>query len=117
MGERTYIVTTFIKKLKKGEKEWVLSPQGFKRVSDDKTVDISKLPEDDKGLYYKDEPYTTKKLQQRFFFFYKLSKTGFFYLPPSFTYLQNISNIIIKKIGTYCVKPIIQSFFSNFVFI
>ena len=65
MGERTYIVTTFIKKLKKGEKEWVLSPQGFKRVSDDKTVDISKLPEDDKGLYYKDEPYTTKKLQQR----------------------------------------------------
>ena len=65
MGERTYIVTTFIKKLKKGEKEWVLSPQGFKRVSDDKPVDISKLPEDDKGLYYKDEPYTTKKLQQR----------------------------------------------------
>ena len=38
---------------------------GFKRVSDDKSVDISKLPEDDKGLYYKDEPYTTKKLQQR----------------------------------------------------
>ena len=66
MGERTYIVTTFIKKLKKGEKEWVLSPQGFKRVSDDKPVDISKLPEDDKGLYYKDEPYTTKKLQQRY---------------------------------------------------
>ena len=56
MWERTYIVTTFIKKLKKGEKEWVLSPQGFKRVSDDKPVDISKLPEDDKGLYYKDEP-------------------------------------------------------------
>jgi len=65
MWERTYIVTSFIKKLKKGEKEWVLSPQGFKRVSDDKSVDISKLPEDDKGLYYKDEPYTTKKLQQR----------------------------------------------------
>lgn len=41
----------------------------------------------------------------------------FFYLPPSFTYLQNISNIIIKKIGTYCVKPIIQSFFRNLVFI
>ena len=28
-------------------------------------VDITKLPEDDKGLYYKDEPYTTKKLHQR----------------------------------------------------
>ena len=57
--------TQSIKKLKKEEKEWALSPQGFKRVSDDKPVDISKLPEDDKGLYYKDEPYTTKKLQQR----------------------------------------------------
>ena len=65
MGERAYIVTQSIKKLKKEEKEWALSPQGFKRVSDDTPVDITKLPEDDKGLYYKDEPYTTKKLHQR----------------------------------------------------
>lgn len=65
MGERAYIVTQSIKKLKKEEKEWALSPQGFKRVSDDKPVDITKLPEDDKGLYYKDEPYTAQKLHQR----------------------------------------------------
>ena len=65
MGERAYIVTQSIKKLKKEEKEWALSPQGFKRVSDDTPVDLTKLPEDDKGLYYKDEPYTTKKLHQR----------------------------------------------------
>ena len=65
MGERAYIVTQSVKKLKKEEKEWALSPQGFKRVSDDKQIDITKLPEDDKGLYYKDEPYTTKKLHQR----------------------------------------------------
>ena len=65
MGERAYIVTQSIKKLKKEEKEWALSPQGFKRVCDDTPVDITKLPEDDKGLYYKDEPYTTKKLHQR----------------------------------------------------
>ena len=65
MGERAYIVTQSIKKLKKEEKEWALNPQGFKRVSDDTPVDITKLPEDDKGLYYKDEPYTTKKLHQR----------------------------------------------------
>ena len=65
MGERAYIVTQSIKKLKEEEKEWALSPQGFKRVTDDKPVDITKLPEDDKGLYYKDEPYTTKKLHQR----------------------------------------------------
>lgn len=65
MGERAYIVTQSIKKLKKEEREWALSPQGFKRVSDDKPVDITELPEDDKGLYYKDEPYSTKKLHQR----------------------------------------------------
>ncbi|MCI8288168.1 MAG: transposase, partial [Lachnospiraceae bacterium] len=65
MGERAYIVTQSLKKLKKEEKEWALSPQGFKRVSDNAPVDITKLPADDKGLYYKDEPYTTKKLHQR----------------------------------------------------
>ena len=65
MGERAYIVTQSIKKLKKEEKEWSLDPQGFKRVSDDLPVDITKLPEDDRGLYYKDKPYTTKKLHQR----------------------------------------------------
>lgn len=65
MGERAYIVTQSIKKLKKDEKEWALNPQGFKRVSDDAPVDITKLSEDDKGLYYKDKPYTTKKLHQR----------------------------------------------------
>lgn len=65
MGERAYIVTQSIKKLKKEEKEWALDPQEFKKVSDDTPVDITKLNSNDKGLYYKDEPYTTKKLHQR----------------------------------------------------
>ena len=65
MGERAYIVTQSIKRLKKEEKEWALDPQGFKKVSDDTPVDITKLNSNDKGLYYKDEPYTTKKLHQR----------------------------------------------------
>ena len=65
MGERAYIVTQSIKKLKKEEKEWALDPQGFKKVSDDTPVDITKLNSNDKGLYYKDEPYITKKLHQR----------------------------------------------------
>lgn len=65
MGERAYIVTQSIKKLKKEENEWALDPQGFKKVSDDTPVDITKLNSNDKGLYYKDEPYTTKKLHQR----------------------------------------------------
>lgn len=65
MGERAYIVTQSIKKLRDEDKTWALNKKGFKRVSDDQPVDITKISEDDPGLYYKDEPYTTKKLHQR----------------------------------------------------
>ncbi len=65
MGERAYIVTQSIKKLKAEDKTWALNLSGFKRVCDDQPVDITTLPEDDQGLYYKDAPYTTKKLHQR----------------------------------------------------
>ena len=65
MGERSFIVTQSIKKLPAEDRSWALNPKGFKRVSDDKPVDISQIPPDDQGLYYKDEPYTTKKLHQR----------------------------------------------------
>ena len=65
MGERAFIVTQSIKKLRAEDKAWALSKSGFKRVSDDKPVDITVLPDDDTNLYYKDEPYTPKKLHQR----------------------------------------------------
>ena len=64
-GERAFIVTQSIKKLNKDDKQWALNKTGFKRVSDDKPVDLSKIPEDDNGLYYKDEPYTPHTLHQR----------------------------------------------------
>ena len=65
LGERSFIVTQSIKKLPAEEKAWALDRNGFRRGSDDRPVDITKIPEDDTGLYYKDEPYTTKKLHQR----------------------------------------------------
>ena len=65
MGQRAFIVTQSIKKLPAEEKAWALDLKGFKRVSDDMPVDISEIPEDDTSLYYKDEPYITKKLHQR----------------------------------------------------
>lgn len=65
MGERSFIVTQSIKKLPAEDKKWALRKSGFKRVSDDMPVDITTLPEDDTNLYYKDEPYTPKKLHQR----------------------------------------------------
>jgi transposase len=58
-------VTQSIKKLPTEDKTWALNRKGFRRVSDNKPVDISEIPEDDTSLYYKDEPYTTKKLHQR----------------------------------------------------
>ena len=64
-GERSFIVTQSIKKLNADDRAWALDPKGFKRVSDDMPVDITALPEDDKGLYYKDEPYTPHTIHQR----------------------------------------------------
>ncbi len=66
MGQRSFIVTQSIKKLPAEDRTWALSRNGFKRLSDDASVDITKLSEDDKDqLCYKDEPFTTKKLHQR----------------------------------------------------
>jgi transposase len=65
MGEKSFIVTQSIKKLPSEDKAWALDKSGFRRVSDDKPVDITALPEDDTDLYYKDEPYTPKVLHQR----------------------------------------------------
>ena len=64
-GERSFIVTQSIKKLNKDDKKWALDKKGFKRVSDDTPVDLSSIPEDDNGLYYKDEPYTPHTIHQR----------------------------------------------------
>ena len=66
MGQRAFIVTQSIKKLPAEDRAWALKKTGFKRLSDDKPVDLTKLTDDDKNqLYYKDEPFTTKKLDQR----------------------------------------------------
>lgn len=64
-GERAFIVTQSIKKLNKDDRKWALDKTGFKRVSDDMPVDLAKIPADDNGLYYKDEPYTPHTLHQR----------------------------------------------------
>lgn len=66
MGQRAFIVTQSIKKLPVEDRTWALNKTGFKCLADDKPVDLKKLTDDDKNqLYYKDEPFTTKKLDQR----------------------------------------------------
>ncbi len=77
MGERAYIVTQSIKKLPAEDKEWALDKTGFKRVGDDRPVDLDEIPEDDQGLYYKDEPFTTKRLHQRLIITYSPKYAGY----------------------------------------
>lgn len=65
IGARKFIVTQSIKKLKKDEKDWALDTKGFKRISDGKEIeDISKIDPADKDIYYKEAPYTPKKIHQ-----------------------------------------------------
>ena len=66
MGQRAFIVTQPIKKLPAEERKRALERTGLKRVSDESIAGITSLDQKDKGsLFYKDAPYTTKKLHQR----------------------------------------------------
>lgn len=61
MGQRAFIVTQSIKKLPAEDRAWALNKTDFKRLSDDKVVDITNLTENDKEqLFYKDEPLQPK---------------------------------------------------------
>ena len=65
MGERAFVVTQSIKKLNAQDRQWALDTKGFKRLSDDKVVDLAEISKDDETIYYKDAPYTPKDLPQR----------------------------------------------------
>ena len=65
MGKRAFIVTQSIKKLPAEDREWALNGNGFKRLSDDQPVNLDDVKKEKQSLFYKDCPYTTKKLHQR----------------------------------------------------
>ena len=65
MGNRKFIVTQSIKKLAKEEREWALNGKGFRRLSDGELIDdIKDIDPDDKDVYYKEDPYTPKRIHQ-----------------------------------------------------
>lgn len=65
-GNRAYIVTQSIKKLASEYREAALDRKGFRRLSDNRLVDLDQLDENDYDeLFYKEEPYSTKKLENR----------------------------------------------------
>ena len=63
---RAFIVTQSLKKLKAEEREAAMSDSGWRRLSDNKPVDLSEIRENPEQyrdcLYYKEEPYGTKKV-------------------------------------------------------
>ena len=64
-GDRRFIVTQSIKKLKSEEKEWALDTKGFKRLSDGLEIDdIKNIDPEDTNVYYKEDPYTPKNIHQ-----------------------------------------------------
>lgn len=66
LGKRAFIVTQSIKKLPAEDRKWALDRKGFKRLKDGSPADITQLTQEDtQELFYKDAPYTTKKLHQR----------------------------------------------------
>lgn len=50
-GNRAYVITQSIKKLRSDDKEDALSPKNFKRLGADKFIDISNLDETDDEIY------------------------------------------------------------------
>lgn len=65
-GKRGFIVTQSIRKLAAEYKEAALNRKGFRRLSDGKLVNLDQLGEDDYNeIFYKEEPYSSKKLEQR----------------------------------------------------
>lgn len=66
MGERAFIVTQSIKKLKEEYRKNALDPKDFHRLSDNHSVDLSKLTDSDSDcLFYKEIPYDGTKVHQR----------------------------------------------------
>ena len=59
-------MTQSIKKLEAGYREAALDRKGFLRLSDGRLVDLDQLDGDDyDGLFYKEEFYSIKKLENR----------------------------------------------------
>lgn len=66
LGDRAFVITQSLKKLGAEEQKCALDPSRFRRLSNNQPVNISELTEEDSdGLFYHEEPYSGKKLEQR----------------------------------------------------
>jgi transposase len=67
-GNRAYVITHSIKKMKKEDKEAALSPKQFRKIGSEKFIDISTLDESDEevynSIYYKELPLVTGDMDE-----------------------------------------------------
>ena len=68
LGNRAYIITHSLKKMKKEDREIALNPTQFRRVGSDQFIDIRKLDESDEEvhntIYYKEVPVITGDMDE-----------------------------------------------------
>jgi transposase len=73
-GDRAFITTQSIKKLKKHLREWALTPEGWTSSVDGKTYDISKLDEgkDNDTVFFKERWIKENDFEQKFIVTYSI---------------------------------------------
>jgi transposase len=68
LGNRAYVITHSIKKMKNEDKETALSPKQFRKIGTDKFIDISTLDESNEevynSIYYKEIPLVTGDMDE-----------------------------------------------------
>ena len=66
LQDRAFIITQSLKKLSSEDQRSAIDPARFRRLSDNKLVNLTQIADEDfDSLFYKEEPYSGKKLEQR----------------------------------------------------
>lgn len=68
IGERSYVITQSLKKLKKEDREIALNTKQYRKIGSNKFIDLSELDENDpdvfNSIYYKEIPIESKKISE-----------------------------------------------------
>jgi len=99
-GNRAYVISHSIKKMKKEDKETALSPKFFKRLGSNTFVDISTIDETDEHvfntIFYKEIPITTGNMDETVIVTYS---------PKYKAYQRKIRNNQIERAQELIVSP------------
>lgn len=92
MGKRAFIVTQSIKKLRAEDKALALNKQGFRRLSDNKSINFDSISDENSNeLYYKEIPYTSGSIDQLLIITYS---------PKYAAYQQTIRQVQVERAKT-----------------